>query len=154
MTLIDQLQNELLILGEPLEQMIGCSPVEIQKLKTIQGVSKLPDLYEEFLSKLGHGAGTLFRGTSFFYAAMTYFNFKLEAVDFLREKNLAFKLPEDAFVFLWHQAYTFMYFNTEAKESDPTIYRYIEGDLIPKTVGVFSHLLLEELELHKRTTRG
>jgi hypothetical protein len=54
--------------------MLGCTPEQIEELKAIQGVSKLPGLYQEFLLKMGRGAGTLYRGVAFYYGAMKYFN--------------------------------------------------------------------------------
>lgn len=148
-SLIDQIQDELLKLGEDPAKMLGCTPEQIEELKAIQGVSKLPGLYQEFLLKMGRGAGTLFQGTAFYYGAMKYFNFKQDAQDLLREKEVLFQMPHSGFVFLIHQGYIFMYFDTDAQEYDPILYRYIEGDPSPKPISNLSKLFLEEIKLHK-----
>ena len=37
-----------------------------------------------------------------------------------------FELPDDAFIFLMHQGYQFMYFHTADRNEDPPVYYYLE----------------------------
>jgi hypothetical protein len=38
-------------------------------------------------------------------------------------------LPKNAFVFLMHQGYHFMYFIADGQSDDPPVYYYLEGEL-------------------------
>jgi hypothetical protein len=152
--LVLHIKQELLSLGEDSEKFVGCTHEQIEEIMQKQGVSRLPGLYRDFMLEMGHGAGTLFRGSSFYYGAMMYFNFKEEAQTLLNEVGIPFQIPEKAFVFLSHGGYIFFYFDTEASDYDPIMVRFIEGDPIPKSVGKLSELLLEEIELHKKLLKG
>src|SRR4051794_23754807 len=124
MSLIETLYEELINIGEKPDSIVGCTPSEIEEIKLIQGVTNLPDMYYEFMSKMGQNSGKLFKGTIISYKAMKHFNFKEEAQNFLNDMDVKLKLPETAFVFFWHQGYIFLYFDTQTNEIDPIVYRY------------------------------
>jgi hypothetical protein len=150
MMTIDHIREELLKLGEQETDIVGCSVEEIEQLKTIQGVTNLPQLYIEFLLSMGKKMGKFFTGASMTYWSMQYMNFKKEARLLLAENSINFDLPENVYIFLIHNGYIFMYFDTSLKDYDPLVYRYIEGDVQPKQAGYFSDLLLGELGLQKK----
>lgn len=107
----------------------GCTKNEINHIIEGQGVSSLPNLYEEFMLLMG-------RQCIFFerqYYAYPYVpNFKLEARDFLafwrKIKPLTFELPDNAFVFFSSDGASYWYFNTNPCNDDPPIYCFWEDD--------------------------
>lgn len=156
--LVSHIKQELLNLGEDSEKFVGCTPAQIEEIMQKQGVSKFPGLYRDFMLEMGRGAGTLFQGSAFYYGAMMYFNFKEEALDLLKEvvtnfQIAEFQIPEKAFVFLYHQGYEFLYFDTIADEYDSVVYIYVEGELESRELGRLSTLFLREIELLKSLKR-
>lgn len=148
---IDQLQANLIeIDSSSPADFIGCTAEEIAQLCEKQGSSKLPGLYLQFLQKMGRQAGRLFVGCEVFYSAQIYFDFREVAEEILEINKVVFEIPKSAFVFLNHQGYIFMYFDTETNEYDPELIRYSEGtDSYPVAIGRFSELLTKELKLHR-----
>ena len=92
-------------LGNKPNEIAGCTLSEIQEICNIQGVKRLPALYEQFLLKMRRRAGYLFGGSEVFYTSLTQSNFKDLAQVMLRKEGVNFPLSEETFVFLWHQNY-------------------------------------------------
>lgn len=145
-----QLEEELTKLGQDPSLFVGCTLEQIEKIKSKQRVSSLPHLYLEFLGTFGVKAGDFFAGSEIFCGDLISYDFKEEAENILQKRSLDSRLPQSAFVFLCHQNYIFMYFLTDAHENDPHVYRYIDGDESPKSIGLLSQLFLEELGLFKK----
>lgn len=120
-----QLREKLILLGMAVpEQVIGCSLMEIEELKLRQGVKHLPACYRGFLNVMGRMAGKWLGGTDAFYPEIL--ELKDWAKELLAENESRIQLPDDAFVFLMHQGYQFMYFLTGDCNEDPSVYYYTE----------------------------
>ena len=110
------------------EEIRGCSPEEIREVETVCGV-QLPRIYRDFLMMAGKGAGAFLAGSDAFYPDLLHI--RRYAEQLLREDSSSFHLSEDAFVYLMHQGYQFMFFHTSDSEVDPPIFHYIEGSMSP-----------------------
>jgi len=109
-------------IGQP-ETVVGCNQDEICDLMDDQHVSTLPKIYREFLRYAGKQAGGIWVGTDAFYPRLL--GAKTIANALLQESNLD-ALPDTAFVFLNHEDYQFMYFDSTVVDN-PDIFQYIEG---------------------------
>ena len=105
-------------------ELIGCTAEEIEEIKAHQNVKRLPEVYLEFLRKMGKEAGR-FLDVDFFYPGLL--KMKLEAQEILQDTAPSQQLPDDAFVLYAHHGYEFIYFLTETALDDPPIYHYLEG---------------------------
>ena len=103
----------------------GCSSEEIDELKKIQSVKRLPKLYEDFLFKLGKNNGGIIELDT--YNQLLYH--KVVLVELLESENVLFHLPYDAFVFYNDVGTRLDFFLTDNEEDDPPIYRYTEGEI-------------------------
>lgn len=130
-----KLYEKLIALGlaDP-QEIIGCSESEIEQIKAAQTVTFLPEIYVEFLRKMGKLAGNLYLGSDWAYPDLL--KLKLHASELLNENANSFVLPDDAFVFLMHQGYQFMYFRTNDLKADPEVYYYIEMEDI--ALGIYA----------------
>jgi len=127
-SLIDLLiQNLVDLKVTKLSEISGCSSEEVMELQKRQGVVFIPEIYKEFLVKMGKGAGSFLQHVECFYPDLLHLKAEVKT-EILREDRTIFRLPEDVFVFMVNQSYEFFYFHTNAKESDPPVYHYIEGD--------------------------
>lgn len=107
------------------KQIQGCTDLEILELEKATGVS-FPGYYRQFLKEVGKKAGSFLVGSDFFYNDL--FNLKEAAIELLVESGFKIKLPEDAFVFWFHQGYQFYFFHTDSG-GDASVYYYCEGDI-------------------------
>lgn len=100
-----------------------CTEEEVKALE-VSLVCRFPEAYREFLLWMGHGAGTFLQGTDIFYEHVP----KIQgwAKELLIENNFPQPLPDDAFIFMMHQGYQFMFFRT-LESDDPPIYYYHEA---------------------------
>jgi hypothetical protein len=131
------------------DDIVGCTEQEISEIQQKQGINRLPTVYEEIMKIMGRKAGRFFTSEGFFYQAHIYLNMKDTANDIILRSDSEFKLPLDAFVFLWHPNYIFCYFTTETVQDDPTVYRFVEGDKQPIEIGTFTKLLENEFRFFK-----
>ena len=124
--------------------MSGCSKGEIRRIEEIYDF-RLPEIYREFLLKMGRGAGDFYRGTDMFYGQeITEFNSYLREI--LEDDKSEFTLPGNAFVFAHHQGYIYYFFYVTEGEN-PAVYGYMEGDLLPRKIDEsFSEFLLSSLK--------
>lgn len=127
-SLIDLLIKKLIDLkiAKP-DEILGCSSMEIVELQKRQGVVFIPEIYQEFLLKMGKGAGNFLQHLECFYPELLHLKDEVKT-EILREDRTTFRLPNDAFVFMANQAYEFFYFQAKGGENDPPVYHYIEGD--------------------------
>jgi hypothetical protein len=104
------------------------TPQEVLALERQFGVM-FPAAYKAFLLILGRDGGTDFVGSDCTVRHLT--KLREEAQELLRSSGSQFELPEDAFVFLMHQGYSFAYFQADGKTEDPAVFSYLEGDPRP-----------------------
>jgi len=103
-------------------ELRGCSDDEIEAIRLHQHVKFLPDIYRQLLRAVGQNAGQLFQGSYFECSAAPYL--KEGAQEILEDEELPFVFPDDAFVFLDHQGYAWLYFHTATGDDDPPVYRF------------------------------
>jgi hypothetical protein len=108
--------------------IIGCSAEEVAQVVAAQG-APLPWLYERFLRVMGKGAGDLLIGSDVYFPKVL--DLRRAALELLGECGHPFDLPETAVVFLMHQGYQFMYFES-AQPEDPPVMRFMEGWTAPR----------------------
>lgn len=122
----------------------GCSEREISRLEAYFGVS-LPESYKEFLSVMGHSAGSFYRGDDCFYHHLFGLRGWLEET--LAEDRSPFQLTRDAFIFSSHQGVIYHFFYTIDNRRDPAVWGYREGDMQPKKINdSFSDFLERSLK--------
>jgi len=68
----------------------------------------------------------------------------IAAIDLLEENGVDNFLKEDDLVFMMHQGYMFWYFNANG-DTDPIVYGYREGNLMPDKLEKFSDFIKEFL---------
>ena len=121
------------------EEIVPCSPEEVEQIESAQGV-KVPKMYRDFLLTMGRGAGKFYQGTDCFYPRLL--EVREYALELLEEDDTDFSFPQDAFVFLVHQGYQFMYFWDESGSDEPQVYYFMEGGGKPeKKFSCFSDFL-------------
>lgn len=103
----------------------GCSELEINELESYFNV-KLPQLYKEFLKKMGKQAGDYRVGTDIFYEDL--YDLRQQFQDILDDHNNPFLLKPSIFVFSVHQGVIFHFFDTGDDYTDPPVYGYLEGE--------------------------
>ena len=129
-----------------------CTAEEVTRLEQQLGIP-LPAAYREFLLWMGHGAGTLFRGSDIFYDDLFddgQADMREAAVELLAENHVATSLPQDAIVFFMHQGYQFAFVRA-CEGDDPLVYSYNEGldrDTIIQEQASFSAYLVHYIEWH------
>lgn len=122
----------------------GCSKSEIDALESKWKI-RLPAIYKDFLSAMGHCAGRFMVGTDYSYPKLL--EFRGDAERLLREQQIGWTLPKTAFVFAFHQGYSFMFFDTAGGELDPAVFLYTEGETKPKEVAAsFSQWLVKAVQ--------
>jgi hypothetical protein len=111
-------------LAQPTE-IIGCSQEDIATLEGRFSIT-LPETYRDWLRVMGRGAGHYLEGSDAFFPRLL--ELRDGAKELLHENQQPFSLPEDAFVFLMHQGYQFLFFRTLPPNPDPQVTLYLEGD--------------------------
>lgn len=132
----------------------GLTEEEISNLETINSV-KFPLVFRCYLQNFGKSHGTLFRGSDF--SPEEFAGYRKWAEELLGEKGKESFLTQNAFVFLVHQGYTFLFFYSEASFDLP-IYQFVEGDdepkIISKSFAKFLDSTLEEMEKVNQAQRA
>ena len=96
-----------------------CTPEEVAKLEADLHV-KLPAAYRAFLLLMGNGPDPILVGTECTIGDL--YRLGEGAEELLAEDGNSFALTPDAFVFLMHQGYQFMYFQCDAANDDPPVF--------------------------------
>ena len=115
----------------------GCTPEEIAQVEA-QARLTLPATYKDFLSHLGVSAGRFLQGSDFAVTQLPGAN--RHARELVQSAGSV--LPPTAFVFLMHQGYEFLFFDT-AEGGDPEVFRFEEGGDIQKVGMTFSTWFLQ-----------
>lgn len=147
-TFVDKLKQEMIWWGIAApDEIVGCTPYEVDSVVAAQRVNALPELYIEFLLAMGRKAGNFLVGADFLYPKLL--ELKEYAYELLYEEGATFQLPDDTFIFLVHQGYQFFYFRTRDQAADPRIYYYIEGSRNVLEKGTLAAFLTKSVEDHK-----
>ena len=104
---------------------LGCSKQEIKQLENALDII-LPRAYRCFLEEIGKSADKFLCGSDFSITELV--DIQQEAKYLLNEYDNTNILHKKHFIFLMHQGYQFLFFDTSSKEADPKIYLYIEGE--------------------------
>jgi SMI1 / KNR4 family (SUKH-1) len=113
---------------------VPCSPSEVQGLERRFGVT-LPAAYRAYLLIAGRRPPSAWVGTDCTIGWL--YELREGAEDLLREQGQP-PLPAEAFVFLMHQGYQFMYFLADGSSDDPPVYYSLEGE--PRVVRKFERV--------------
>jgi hypothetical protein len=125
------------------ESFKGCTQEEIESLE--RRSLPLPQCYRDFLSVMGCAAGEFLVGTDYSFPKMLEFRRDAEAL--LQSSQSDFKLPPTGFVFMFHQGYTFLFFDCHDNPDDPPVFMFTEGEKKPRKVSSsFSAWLLTAVE--------
>lgn len=129
---IQAAKNELIEGGlASQEEFVGCSSEEIVSIEHHLGIC-LPNSYKEFLRVMGHSAGAFLAGTDYAFPKMLAFRPPAEQV--LRNSHSDYQLPLTAFVFMFHQGYTFLFFDCQSPHDDPPVFMFTEMEKIPRMI--------------------
>jgi hypothetical protein len=109
----------------------GCTDEEIRSLESQLSI-RLPKCYRDFLAVMGRAAGKFLVGTDYSFPKML--DFRKDAEALLRVNQSDFKLPPTAFVFIFHQGYTFLFFRCDDGADDPPVLMFTEADKAPRKV--------------------
>jgi hypothetical protein len=85
----------------------------------------LPAIYEEFLARMGKGAGQFLVGSDYLLPALL--RLREDAAALLEESGVGFRLDRTDFVFVGHQGYGFLFFNV-ADSPDPPVFLLVEDE--------------------------
>jgi hypothetical protein len=105
----------------------GCTPSEIQEIMAMQGATRLPRLYHDFLEYAGISSGDMFIGLDITYYYLTSYSFIGSMRKGMIRSGLE-PLEGDYFSFLNQQGHTFWYFPLNGND-DPPVYGYYEDDI-------------------------
>jgi hypothetical protein len=120
----------------------GLGEEQVSLLEFELGV-EFPTLFRTFLRELGSSCELVFTGSD--CSPKDYPSFLEAAADLIAQSGLELFLTETSVVFLVHQGYTFLYFESAAGY-DTAILQYTEGDSAPKeTSSSFAELVDSEL---------
>ena len=109
----------------------GCTEQQIKSIEDKLSL-RLPRCYRDFLSVMGREAGEFLVGTD--YSFPKVLDFRSEAENLLRTTPSNFLLAQDLFVFMFHQGYTFLFFNCHDDSDDPPVFMFTEADKEPSRV--------------------
>ncbi len=102
--------------------IVGCSDAEIDNLRQLQSVPRLPEIFREFLKCAGKASGDIFMGYDIGHQYMGPYDMKPHL-----NKLLAFDKQEPVkatdFAFMNLQGHSYWFFSTEL--NDPPVYLYI-----------------------------
>ena len=124
----------------PAGAMEGCSEHEVAELERACGTT-LPAAYRMFLRRVGKRVGTFMEGSDLTHEWLA--GLTEQARVLAQEEGL--ELPSDAFAFLGHQGYQFLYFRTGTGD-DPEVYLFMEGEPIKAIAPSFTAWLLRAID--------
>jgi hypothetical protein len=101
----------------------GCTDAEIEEVHRL-AEGPPPADYLEWLRLAGHSSGDLLVASDLTLAHLSRLQM---GARMLLEQDGGPELPSDAFVFLGHQGYAYLWFPT-APGAEPGVYRYVESD--------------------------
>lgn len=134
----------------------GCTEEEIKSLERRFSLH-LPQCYRDFLGVMGWAAGEFLVGTDYSFPKML--QFRKDAEELLQTSQSDFKLSFTAFVFMFHQGYTFLFFDCRDDPNDPPVFMFTEAEKEPRKVSDgFSAWLLtaveDDIAAHRKRKQG
>ena len=140
---IEIARKELLNAGlAQASSFVGCTEEEINSLERTFALC-LPRCYREFLALMGRSAGEFMEGTDYSFPGLLVF--RKDAERLLHSGQSEFRLATPAFVFAFHQGYTFLFFDSEI--NDPPVLMFTESAKKPtKISNSFSDWLLNAVQ--------
>ncbi len=108
------------------QSVIGADDDEIRDLEDELG-ARLPLVYRQFLRAMGHSAGPLFDGSDCSLTQRHRLRLRPSAERIIQRSAAGWQLPDDAFVFLVHHGYQFLFFRL-SEGDNPPIYRFSDAD--------------------------
>ena len=122
----------------------GCAEEETQSLER-RFLLRLPPCYQDFLAVMGRAAGDFLVGTDYSFPGIL--EFRQSAEELLRTSQSGFELPPSAFVFLFDQGYTFLFFDCQDGPEGPPVFMFTGAEKSPRQVSdSFSVWLLAAVE--------
>jgi hypothetical protein len=106
------------------EEVRGCDQDEILEVER-QAQVQLPAAYRRFLARMGRSAGAFLKGSDFLYPAVT--GLRSDAKAILEQTQAGWSLGPTDFVFLGHQGYVFLFFDTRMGDDAP-VRRFMEDE--------------------------
>lgn len=101
----------------------GCTMNDIHHIQKQFGII-LPEYYKQFMLCLGQTSGSFLQGDDFHIDVVAEINLWVRQL--LEESNEKYRLSSGDFVFLMHQGYEFVYFESGVGENPP-VHQYVEG---------------------------
>lgn len=146
---IDEIVEGIIALGLAApDEIEGCTPDEIEEVEK-RFALRLPGIYRAYLARLGRREGEFLIGSDFGYP--TILTLREAAEELLAENNATITLPANAFVFLMHQGYQFLFFHADGVNDDPPVYWYMElSNEFVEHAPSFSAQLRRTLEDYRR----
>ena len=121
----------------------GLSEEEISTLETSLQVN-FPVIFRSYLQRLGKARGDLFKGSE--VEPQKFKEYRQWAEALLQENDVPSFLTDTTIVFLFHQGYSFTYFEA-AGMFDAPVYNYTEGNVGPQKIAeTFSEFLDAEIQ--------
>jgi hypothetical protein len=110
------------------DRLRGLTDVQVEEVRTAQGVERLPAAYERFLRTAGRSGHALLVGTDAFYPVLL--DVPAWTRELLEENDVAGLLPPDAVTVALHQGYHASWLTTW-REDDPPVVEYVEQEPFP-----------------------
>lgn len=131
------------------DRLVGAGEEEIRDLETELGI-RLPEVYRRFLRAMGHSAGPLFVGSDYSLSQRHRLRLRKSAERVIERTGTDWQLPDDAFVFLMHHGYQFLFFRLREGD-DPPVYRFSDADDAAVCIAPsMSEFLRSRMEEHER----
>jgi len=132
-TKFEEIQQRLIELSpENADCFRGATDTAIAELEHYAG-GPLPLAYRIFLERMGESAGGLFRGSHALLSQKWSLKYRTFAERMLEKNKAEFAIPGNAFVFLMHQGYQFLYICLDEGE-DPPVYAITDVERKPEQI--------------------
>jgi hypothetical protein len=134
-----------------LSEFEGFDENEIYGARCTQGL--FPHVYRAFLRQMGRARGELFRGSEVEPSRLS--DYREAAEELLKSCGVESFLDENSVVFMFHQGYTFSYFQAaHGPDFDAPVFQYVECDPAPKQIAAgFAEMLDAEVRLMEENNR-
>jgi len=149
---IDDIIAKLERAGWGKDKLVGCTEDEVRRMDLAAG-GALPDVYQEFLLKLGRNAGPLCRDLGMLYTEGTsrtehQRDLHNRISDILVESGSNDRLPDRTFFFADAQGYFFYFFDLDDPADDPVVYGIgEEGDGPQVIASTFTEFILMDEDI-------
>ncbi|TDD36896.1 hypothetical protein E1288_41240 [Saccharopolyspora elongata] len=110
------------------ENIVPCTPREVEEVHEATGVEQLPKQYEDFLLTMGRRAGHLLHGTDFFYPSIV--ELADEMRELLEECGVTHLVQPGSVLLGMHQGGELYWM--EPGEPSGAVFLYIENDDSPR----------------------